>query len=154
MYALTSAHPFGLTTNSRWLAVKIGCYALAIACGVAIRLQLRSFAPAFSQLTASGSTPEVERHLRQVNQPKQALCHRDLVPAVCGSRAGRLQARCSPSWLNLLATAVDGEALRFCRQIADQMATRFGIPAPKALGRLNLRWSATLESEDRPILIA
>lgn len=65
VYALASAHPFGLTPNPRWLAAKVACYAVAIACGVGIRLQLRPFAPAFAQLTTSGPTPEVERELRQ-----------------------------------------------------------------------------------------
>jgi hypothetical protein len=43
--------------------------------------------------------------------------------------------------------AGDGEALSFCRQIADEIATRFGIPAAEAVARINRHWSATLAGD-------
>ena len=63
-YALLASEPFGVETNPKWLGGKVALYAIAIACGIAIRFQLRPFAPAFGALVTSGSTPEVERDLR------------------------------------------------------------------------------------------
>lgn len=63
-YALVAAAPFGAETNPKWLGAKVALYAIAIACGIAIRFRLRPFAPAFGQLMASGSTPDVERRVR------------------------------------------------------------------------------------------
>lgn len=39
--------------------------------------------------------------------------------------------------------AGDGQALLFCRQIADEMATEFGIPQVEAVARINRHWSAS-----------
>jgi hypothetical protein len=63
-YALAAASPFGVETNPKWLGGKVALYGVAIACGIAIRYQLRPFAPAFGQLMTSGSTPDVEHRLR------------------------------------------------------------------------------------------
>ena len=63
-YALIASEPFGVETNPKWLGAKVGLYALAIACGIAIRFQLRPFAPAFGALMTTGSTPAVEKDLR------------------------------------------------------------------------------------------
>lgn len=60
LYALVVAQPFGVETNPKWLAAKVLAYALCILCGIMIRVSLKSFGPAFSQLMTSGSTPEVE----------------------------------------------------------------------------------------------
>lgn len=57
--------PFGVQTNPKWLGAKVGLYALAIASGIAIRFQLRPFAPAFGALVTTGSTPAVEQDLRR-----------------------------------------------------------------------------------------
>ncbi|MFD1825485.1 MULTISPECIES: hypothetical protein [Mumia] len=59
-YAFVVAEPFGVETNPKWLAAKVAAYALCILCGMMIRVSLRPFGPAFGQLMASGSTPEVE----------------------------------------------------------------------------------------------
>ena len=64
IYTVTAAEPFGVTTNPKWLGLKVGCYALAMACGIAIRLSLRPFPPAFALLLSSGSTLDVESALR------------------------------------------------------------------------------------------
>lgn len=64
IYALVAAEPFGVETNPKWLGAKVGLYALAIACGIAIRFRLRPFAPAFGALMTTGSTPAVEKDLR------------------------------------------------------------------------------------------
>lgn len=64
-YTLAVPHPFGVATDPRWLALKVGCYGLAIGCGIGIRLQLKPFGPAFASLMTTGSTPDVERALRQ-----------------------------------------------------------------------------------------
>jgi len=46
-----------------WLAWKVAAYAVAIACGVAIRFVLRPFGPALAALVREGSTPAVEASL-------------------------------------------------------------------------------------------
>lgn len=51
-------------TNPKWLGYKVGLYALAVGCGIAIRFRLRPFTPAFARLMATGSTPQIERDLR------------------------------------------------------------------------------------------
>lgn len=43
--------------------------------------------------------------------------------------------------------AGDAEALTFCRQIADEMVTRFGIPEAEAIARINQHWSMNLTSD-------
>ena len=63
-YALAVDSPFGVDTNPKWLGGKVALYAIAIGCGIAIRFQLRPFAPAFGRLMSAGSSPEVERDLR------------------------------------------------------------------------------------------
>lgn len=63
-YTLAAERPFGVETDPRWLGAKLALYALAIAAGLGIRLRLRAFGPAFGTLTATGSTPQVERALR------------------------------------------------------------------------------------------
>ena len=63
-YALTVAHPFGVDTNPKWLGGKVGLYAIAIACGIAIRFKLRPFGPALGRLMTEGPSPDVERDLR------------------------------------------------------------------------------------------
>ncbi|MGW0808644.1 hypothetical protein [Nonomuraea sp. NPDC002799] len=63
-YTLLADRPFGVTTDPRWLGGKLALYTLAIAAGLGIRLKLRPFGPAFGALSASGSTPELERTLR------------------------------------------------------------------------------------------
>lgn len=60
LYALIVSEPFGVQTNPKWLAAKVLAYALSIFCGIMIRVCLRPFGPAFSQLMTSGSSPEVE----------------------------------------------------------------------------------------------
>ena len=64
VYTLVATEPFGVETNPKWLGGKVALYALAIACGIAIRFRLRPFGPAFGALMTSGSTPAVERDLR------------------------------------------------------------------------------------------
>jgi hypothetical protein len=64
-YAAVAARPFGVTTNPIWLAGKVAAYAVCIACGVAIRLRLAPFGPAWAALVAGGSSPDVERRLRK-----------------------------------------------------------------------------------------
>ncbi|MFF3611543.1 hypothetical protein [Streptomyces sp. NPDC002580] len=63
-YTLVAAQPFGVDTRPRWLGAKVALYALAIACGLGIRVRLRPFGPAFAALAADGSTPATERALR------------------------------------------------------------------------------------------
>lgn len=63
-YTVVAARPFGVTTNPIWLAGKVAAYAICIACGVAIRVRLAPFGPAWAALLAGGSTPDVERRLR------------------------------------------------------------------------------------------
>jgi hypothetical protein len=65
LYALVAARPFGVDTNPRWLGGKLLLYAVAIGCGLGIRLTLRPFGAAFGALMTGGSTPEVERALRR-----------------------------------------------------------------------------------------
>ena len=60
LYALVVAEPFGVDTNPKWLAAKVGVYALCILCGIMIRVSLKPFGPAFAAMMAGGSTPEAE----------------------------------------------------------------------------------------------
>jgi uncharacterized membrane protein len=43
-----------------WLAFKLFCFALAVACGLAIRMVLRPFGPAFALMASGRGTPEVD----------------------------------------------------------------------------------------------
>ncbi len=65
LYTLLATEPFGVHTNPKWLGAKILLYTIAIACGLGIRLRLRTFGPAFGTLMTTGSTPDIERRLRQ-----------------------------------------------------------------------------------------
>lgn len=47
-----------------WLALKVLLFAGAVSCGVAIRIAFKPFVPAFLQLVAEGSTPEVEAQMK------------------------------------------------------------------------------------------
>jgi len=50
-----------VTSNPRWLGLKVAMYGTAILCGVMIRRDLRPFGPSWVALVTSGtSTPEVE----------------------------------------------------------------------------------------------
>ena len=53
----------GPLAEQPWLAGKFGLFALLVACGLAIRVALRPFVPAFRQLVVEGSKPELERQL-------------------------------------------------------------------------------------------
>ncbi|MDX6744365.1 hypothetical protein [Actinocorallia sp. A-T 12471] len=64
-YTFFAAEPFGVTTEPKWLAGKVFFYALAIACGLGIRIALRPFGPAFASLMQHGSTPETESALKR-----------------------------------------------------------------------------------------
>ncbi|MFC6879315.1 MULTISPECIES: hypothetical protein [Actinomadura] len=64
-YTLTADEPFGVTTDPRWLGGKLALYAFIIGCGLAIRLELRPFGPAFARLQSHGSTPAAEADLRR-----------------------------------------------------------------------------------------
>ncbi len=48
-----------------WLALKILIFAALVACGIYIRIQLKPFVAAFTQLMTQGSSPEVEGTLNQ-----------------------------------------------------------------------------------------
>jgi len=48
---------------TRWLGVKMLCFAVIVSSGIAIRFVLRPFSAAFGQIVASGSTPELEARL-------------------------------------------------------------------------------------------
>jgi hypothetical protein len=63
-YAALAARPFGVTTNPLWLAGKVAAYAVCIACGLAIRIRLAPFGPAWAALLRNGSSPDVERRIR------------------------------------------------------------------------------------------
>jgi hypothetical protein len=64
VYTLLAPEPFGVDTHPKWLGAKVALYALAIACGLGIRLRLRPFGPAFTALAKDGSTPATEQALR------------------------------------------------------------------------------------------
>jgi putative copper export protein len=64
VYAFAAARPFGVTTNPDWLAGKVAAYALCIACGLAIRIRVAPFGPAWTELVRTGSSPEVEARIR------------------------------------------------------------------------------------------
>ncbi|HET8971416.1 MAG TPA: hypothetical protein VFN19_10175 [Candidatus Nanopelagicales bacterium] len=49
-----------VTSNPRWLGLKIALYGTAVLAGVMIRRELRPFGPAWGALVTTGSTAEVE----------------------------------------------------------------------------------------------
>lgn len=63
IYTFVADEPFGVTSNPKWLAGKVAAYALCILGGIMIRVKLRDFGPAWTELMTSGSTPEVERRI-------------------------------------------------------------------------------------------
>jgi hypothetical protein len=63
-YTVLVDEPFGVTTNPKWLGFKVGLYAIAIGCGIAIRFKLRPFTPAWIGLMTKGSSGEVEAGIR------------------------------------------------------------------------------------------
>ena len=56
IYTLVADEPFGVTTNPKWLAVKVMFYATAIAGGVGIRKALVPFGPAFGNVLSGKAT--------------------------------------------------------------------------------------------------
>ncbi|MFJ3666889.1 hypothetical protein ACIPSE_10585 [Streptomyces sp. NPDC090106] len=64
-YTIAADEPFGVTTRPGWLGAKVMLYALAIACGLGIRLTLRPFGAAFAALAREGSTPGTEAALKR-----------------------------------------------------------------------------------------
>jgi hypothetical protein len=54
-YTVVAQHPFNVSTNPVWLAGKVAAYAVCIACGVAIRVRLAQFGPAWAALVAGGN---------------------------------------------------------------------------------------------------
>jgi hypothetical protein len=63
-YTFIAVRPFGVTTNPDWLAGKVAAYALCIACGLAIRIRVAPFGPAWAELLRTGSSPAVEARIR------------------------------------------------------------------------------------------
>ncbi|MEY4375507.1 MAG: hypothetical protein RJB26_57 [Pseudomonadota bacterium] len=60
-----------ITGSAPWLSVKLCLLATTVACGLGVRYTLAPFIPAFGQLVATGSTPEVEATLqRSMNQSR------------------------------------------------------------------------------------
>jgi hypothetical protein len=47
-----------------WLAVKLLCFAACVVCGLAIRVHLKDFGPAFAALMQSGATPQVDATIK------------------------------------------------------------------------------------------
>ena len=56
IYTLLATEPFGVTTNPKWLAIKVMFYALAIAGGIGIRRALVPFGPAFVRVLGGSPT--------------------------------------------------------------------------------------------------
>lgn len=56
IYTLLVDEPFGVTTNPKWLAVKVMFYATAIAGGIGIRKALVPFGPAFGNVLSGKAT--------------------------------------------------------------------------------------------------
>lgn len=63
LYTLIASEPFGVTTNPNWLAGKVAAYAICILGGLMIRVKLRPFSAAYSELQTTGSTPEIEERI-------------------------------------------------------------------------------------------
>ena len=82
LYAILATDPFGVETNPKWLGAKVALYGVAIACGVAIRWNLRPFPGGLQKLMAEGSSPDVEDAVGgsiRRSQPFVPRC-RDFVP--------------------------------------------------------------------------
>ncbi len=56
IYTLLVDEPFGVTTNPKWLAIKVMFYATAIAGGIGIRKALVPFGPAFGNVLSGKAT--------------------------------------------------------------------------------------------------
>lgn len=60
LYVLFANNPFGVTTNPRWLALKVLFYSFAIFGGIQIRRTLVAFGPAMGKILAGNSDAEAE----------------------------------------------------------------------------------------------
>jgi len=60
LYVLFAHNPFGVTTNPKWLAMKVLLYSFAIFCGIQIRRKLVTFGPAMGKIMAGNSDSEAE----------------------------------------------------------------------------------------------
>jgi hypothetical protein len=63
LYVLVTPEPFGVTTNPKWLAIKIILYSVAISGGIGIRKALIPFGPAFVKIISGKSDQEAETTL-------------------------------------------------------------------------------------------
>ena len=55
IFVLVTPEPFGVTTNPKWLAIKVIFYAIAISGGIGIRRALVPFGPAFGKIMSGNS---------------------------------------------------------------------------------------------------
>jgi len=55
IFVLVTPEPFGVTTNPKWLAIKVIFYAIAISGGIGIRKALVPFGPAFGKIMSGNS---------------------------------------------------------------------------------------------------
>ncbi|MEU8900331.1 hypothetical protein [Nocardia sp. NPDC048505] len=65
LYTVLAPEPFGVTTNPKWLGLKVLLYATAIGAGLGIRMMLRPFGPAFAAVQSGGSGGPAEQTLRR-----------------------------------------------------------------------------------------
>ncbi len=63
IYVLITKEPFGVTTNPKWLALKIIFYSIAISGGIGIRKALVPFGPAFGKIMSGKSDSAAENDL-------------------------------------------------------------------------------------------
>lgn len=65
VYTIAADEPFGVSSNPKWLGVKVLLYGTAVASAVGMELVLVPFGQAFGELVVSGSTKEVEAQIRR-----------------------------------------------------------------------------------------
>lgn len=64
LYVLFASEPFGVTTNPKWLALKVILYSVAIFGGIQIRRALVSFTPAYVKIMSGNSDEASESALK------------------------------------------------------------------------------------------
>jgi hypothetical protein len=61
IYTLVVTEPFGVTSDPKWLGLKIALYGLTVLSGVLIRLSLKPFPEGFKSLIVDGSSEAAEK---------------------------------------------------------------------------------------------
>lgn len=60
-----AAYNLATDAGAAWAALKVAVFAAMVCCGIAIRINLKTFVPAFGEMMASGATDQTDRAMAQ-----------------------------------------------------------------------------------------